>query len=77
VAVKKRLNITVPADLHARLERHRDRMNVSAICAAALSDAVTLEDAKIDAVGDAMARLRASGGLDDVADLVQLLAGRR
>ena len=39
-----RLNITIPDELHQRLERWRDRVNVSRIC----QDAITRELNKLD-----------------------------
>lgn len=38
--MSQRLNITIPDDLHRRLEAHRNRLNISAVCAAALAEEV-------------------------------------
>jgi ribosome modulation factor len=37
-----RLNITLPDELYARLEQHRDRINLSKVCATALGKEITM-----------------------------------
>jgi len=41
-----RLNISVPDDLHARLDRVRDRLNVSRVCATALERELAVLEAR-------------------------------
>ena len=42
----QRLNISIPDALHERLQRHKDKMNISQICQEAITEAVDMEDIK-------------------------------
>lgn len=53
----ERLTITVPADLHERLEKVRDKFNVSKTCADALSREVSYQETLIQPI-DRMDQLR-------------------
>lgn len=57
----QRINITVPDDLHARLQKWRERVNVSAICQEALEKEVSRLEAvpsHIEDLDEVVARLR-------------------
>lgn len=48
----ERINITVPNDLHERLQAVRDRINISRICQEAIEQAVALEEIKMKALSN-------------------------
>jgi hypothetical protein len=52
-----RLNITIPDALYARLEQHRDRINISKVCATALEKEVTMLDGQPNITDPRIARL--------------------
>jgi hypothetical protein len=52
-----RVNISLPDDLQARIERSRDRINVSKVCAAALERELNMLEAKPSAANPHIARL--------------------
>ncbi|HEV2471358.1 MAG TPA: hypothetical protein VGS41_01755 [Chthonomonadales bacterium] len=51
-----RLNLTIPDSLYDRLEHHRDRVNVSRVCAIALAKELDMLDSSVSAVTDPRAQ---------------------
>lgn len=45
--VAERITITVPDDLHKRLQKVKEKLNVSRICSRAIDEAIELEELKL------------------------------